>query len=351
MLGEVAVKPLFGYIGHVANILDVAKLAGVSPTTAKRAIREPHLLAAETLERVQRAIETLHYEPDQLASALRSGHNKTIGLIIGSIVEPFFATLTRTIGDAIRARGYTLIIADNEYRSELELEHLRHFHGNRVSGLILRSGYGKTNLEYLKRVWKRGTAIVEIDHFYPHSPFSHVMLENREAVYQGVNYLASLGHQCIAAFGTYDEMVLPDERTQAFPEAMRANGLGVAESYRHIIRPTQEDAYRTAHLLMDLAQPPTALFALTGNMAIGAYRALRERGLRIPEDVSLLAFDNYPWTELVDPGIDVIEQPVEAMGLAAVEILFEAINGKAPGTVRRRFPGRLIARGSCAPPA
>lgn len=343
----------------MANIHDVAKLAGVSATTAKRAIREPHLLAPETLERVRRAVETLHYEPDQIASALRRGHSRTVGLIIGSIVEPFFATLTRTIGDAVRARGYNLIVADSEYEAELELRHLKEFSGYRVAGLILRSGYGEPNLAYLERMQARGTAIVEIDYIYPGSPFSHVMLDNRAGVFEGVRHLHALGHRRIAALGAYHPRINPEERSLSFVEALRALGLEPRQEYMRAIRFTQREAYELSHHLLSLDEPPTALFALTGSVAIGAFRAIRERGLRVPEDVSLLAFDNYEWTALVEPGIDVIEQPVGAMGLAAVETLFRTIDdashspaghGSESLVMRQRFAGKLIRRGSCAPP-
>ncbi len=338
----------------MATIHDVAKHAGVSATTAKRAIRQPKLLAPQTLERVRRAIEELHYEPDQLASALRSGQNNTIGLVVGSIVEPFFAQLTRTIGRATREKGYTLIIADSEYDAELELQQLKRFYGNRVGGLIIRSGYGESNLEYLLRMQQRGTAIVEVDHFYPGSSFSHVMLDNEKGVIAGVEYLVNLGHKRIAALGTYDPIILSDERSQAFPKAMQAAGLSVPQAYQRVIRPTQEEAYQLTHYLMSLDKAPTAIFALTGNEAIGAFRALRELGLKIPQDISLLSFDNYPWTSLVEPPIDVIEQPTEDMGLATVEIVLAAIEKQAKNEpveiIRKRFPGRLIKRGSCAAP-
>lgn len=333
----------------MATIHDVARRAKVSPTTAKRAYREPELLAPATLERVLRAGEELDYEPDMVASALRSGHNKTVGLIIGSIVEPFFATLTRAIGKAVRTHGYTLIVADNEYGSELERQHLHHFHGNRVAGLILRSSFGASNVDYLERMQMHGTRIVEIDHHYPDSPFSRVMLDNEAAVDTGVRHLAELGHRRIAALGSYDERLRGlDERSRAFPAVMRRHGLAVDEAYRSANRPTEDEAHRTVRRLLDLPRPPSALFALTGSMAIGAYRALRECGLCIPDDISLLAYDDYPWTTLVEPGIDVLAQPVEEMGFAAVQLLFDAIAADRPEPRSQRFPARLIVRGSCA---
>lgn len=334
----------------MANINDVAKLAGVSPTTAKRAVRSPDMLAPATLERVQRAIDELQYEPDQVAAALRSRHNTTVGLIVGSIVEPFFATLTRTVGRAVRARGYTFILAESEYRTDLELQLLKNFYGNRIAGVILRSGYGEPNIDYLRHMQESGTQIVEIDHVYPGSPFAHVMLDGTDAVEKGVAHLASLGHRRIAALGDHHPEINPDERSHAFRAAMAAAGLPLPDAYRHAIPPVEEDAYALAKELMALPEPPTALFALTGTMARGTYRALRELGLRVPDDVSLLAFDNYSWTSMVEPGIDVLEQPVDAMAMAAVEVLFDAIERDAPVRDRRRFEAQLIRRGSCGAP-
>ncbi len=330
----------------MANILDVARLAGVSPTTAKRAIRDPDRLAPATLERVLKAIETLQYEPDQVASALRRGHSNTIGLIIGSIVEPFFADITRAIGPRLREHGYSVIVADNEYRSDLELAHLRALSGNRIAGLIIRSGYGQSNLDYLARLNRRGVAIVELDYFAPGSPYSHVMLDNPGAVTAGVDHLVAYGHERIAALGKYSDLNR-DERVQTFPQAMAAHGLRVRPEYALPAAPVESDAFELTRKLMALREPPTALFALTGTMATGAYRALRAAGLRVPEDVSLLGFDNYPWMELLTPAIDTLAQPVDKMGEESVRILFRLMReGEDAHVERVRLPAELIERGS-----
>jgi LacI family transcriptional regulator len=331
----------------VANISDVARLAGVSTTTAKRAIREPEKLAAATLERVRAAIATLHYEPDQLASALRSGRSATIGLVIGSIVEPFFAELTRAIVHDVRARGFSVTVADNEYRDDIELTHLKTFNGNRVAGLILRSAFGEGNLEYVQRMEARGVAVVEIDYVAPNSTLSHVMLDNAGAIEVGVDHLVAHGHRRIAALSHYHRHRNPDERVQSFPKALARRGLPLPEAYRRQVSPTEWDAYEVTRDLMALDEPPTAVFATTGSMATGAYRALLELGIRVPDDVSLLAFDDYPWMRLVTPGIDTLAQPVEAMGKAAVRILFDRMRLGAEAPVERlRLPATLITRGS-----
>jgi LacI family transcriptional regulator len=339
----------------VATITDVAQRAGVSPTTAKRAIRRPDLLAPATLERVQRAIRDLAYEPDKLASALRSGENKTVGLVIGSIVEPFFAELTRAVGRNLRALGYTLIVAENEYDSALEEVILREFYGNRVGGLILRPGYGGYPRDYLLQMQARGAAIVEIDYRYPESPFSHVLLDNAGAAMTAVAHLHALGHRRLAYVGMVSRPGQPEERHEGFLEAVRHFGLALPDAYHaanagFFTMPSEEGAYQITRQLFAQPEPPTAIFAFNGDCTSGAFRALRDLGLIIPAQVSLVGFDNYVWTRLVDPPLDVLEQPTERMAAAAVDILLAAVTGDRQAVVSRRFPARFIRRGSSAPP-
>lgn len=339
------------YTGEVANIHDVARLAGVSPTTAKRALREPERLHPETLQKVQRAIEALHYEPDQRAGGLRGGQSRSVGLVVGSIVEPFFAELARAVGRELRAAGYSLLIAENEYSSERELDELRQLYGQRVAALIVRPGYGEASREYLERLRERGVFIVEVDYHLPGASFNSIQLDNAGCVRQGVRYLHGLGHRRIASLGTYDPLIHPELRSKTFPDALRECGLSPHPEYQQVMLLNEDTAHALTHRLMRLPEPPTALFALTGSSAAGAYRALRELSLRTPHDVSLLSFDNYSWMGLVDPPIDSIEQPVQQMGETAARWVIAALEeGQAPVPPQLTLPGRLIVRGSCAAP-
>lgn len=339
----------------MANIIDVAKRAGVSPTTAKRAIREPHRLAPATLEKVRRAIAELEYEPDETAGALRRGRSLSIGLVVGDILEPFFSMLTRAIGEEVRAQGYALVVAESQYRHDLELASLKMFRSQRVSGLILRSAYGRDSYAYLERMRERGTSIVEIDYVHEGSPFSHVMLDNGGAVREGLDHLAALGHRRIAPVAMQDTPQHREERAAAFVEGMEELGLPLPSSYlprtfRRHAGLTADHAYELTVHLMHLPQPPTALFALTGTTAVGALRALNELGLAVPNDVSLLMFDNYRWTRITSPPLDVLEQPAEAMARAAANIVLDGIESADAPVTQQRFPARLVVRGSCGPP-
>jgi LacI family transcriptional regulator len=335
----------------MSTLHDVAKRAGVAPTTARRALTEPDKLAKKTLDRVLKAIHELNYEPDQSAGALRRGQSRTIGFVVGDFFEPFFAQLIRTISKALSEQDYALMIADSEYDSAIELKSLRMFNGQRVSALLIRSTSGVGNLEYLKRMHEQGTFILEIDKVIDQSPFGHILLDNESCVREGVQYLHALGHRRIATLSTFNNRTLQDERTNAFLNVMAELELKLPRNYLHSSLMTEEGAYQRTLELMHLLRPPTAIFALTGNEAAGAFRAITKLNLKIPEDVSLLTFDNNSWTTLVQPPLDVIEQPVEAMGFEAVKVVVQAIHNRDQETVvRQRFPGKLIQRGSCAAP-
>lgn len=331
----------------MVSIVDVARRAGVSMSTAKRAVQNPELLKPGTLEKVRAAIEELDYEPDFRAGALRGGHTKIVGLIVGSIVEPFFAELARLISRRLHAAGYSVAISENEYRSDLELDSLRQLRRQRVSAVVVRPGYGGSTLDYLEKMQADGTLIIEVDNSQADGRFSSVLLDNEQAVRLGLQHLIGLGHRRIAAIGTYDPIQQREERSRYFVEIMREHGLDVDPAFQQIILYTQEAAFDYTMSVMQLEKPPTAIFAFNDTEAVGALQAIQALGLKVGQDVSLLTFDNYPWTSLTSPGIDALEQPVSSMGNAVSDMVISGLEGRGPeAPVHLRFPAELIKRGS-----
>lgn len=333
----------------MSTIHDVARLAGVSYATAQRAISQPELLAPSTLKRVQAAIDKLYYEPHQIASSLRGGQSKTIGLMIGDILEPVFNKLTRMIGQEVRQKGYSLLLADNEYDSVLELEMLKMFYRNRVDGIILRSAYAPSNYDYLKRLQERGVAIVEIDYIQNNSPFSYVMLDNNKAAFDAVSYLYELGHRKIAYVGKASSKTIPEERHTGFLKAtkhfnLQQDYMGFVENY------SVEETYGATQKLLSLKKRPSAIFTVNDTCTIGAYKAIQDFGLSIPKSISLIGIDNNNWTTLVKPQLSVFEQPAQEMACAAVKLVFDQIASGKSSSQHVRIPAKFIERGSCKPP-
>jgi LacI family transcriptional regulator len=202
----------------------------------------------------------------------------------------------------------------------------------------------------------RGTAIVEIDYVHPQSPFHYVMLDNSEAIAAGVEYLRELGHRAIAGVGLQESMTHPDERTDGFVRAVRQAGLPLPDPWNPKVARSgksspEEHAYHVVKRLLQREPRPTAVFALMGESGVGALRAVQDLGLIVPDQISVLGFDDDRWTTIVTPRLDVLEQPIEEMGRAAVRIVMDELEGHVQGTVRERYPARLLRRGSCRSPA
>ncbi|MFD1734454.1 substrate-binding domain-containing protein [Deinococcus malanensis] len=182
----------------------------------------------------------------------------------------------------------------------------------------------------------------------PGSPYPHVNVDHVGATRQAVQYLHSLGHRDIAALGTYHPQIHPEARSHAFPAIMAELGLSVRPEYQRVTLLTEETAFRLTHELMALPTPPTAIIALNGTQGIGAFRAIRERGWQIPDDISLITFDDYSWTSLVTPPVTVVAQPVQDMAVAAARNMIALLEGQT--VTSQVFPAELIARQSCAAP-
>ena len=266
-------------------------------------------------------------------------------------MEPFFGDLARSIARHLRNSKPNLIVTENEYDSTIELEELRQLYSQRIGALIIRRGYGEASAEYLSRLQDRGVYILEVDYRGVNSPYDSVMLDNEGSVRMGVNYLADLGHTRIAALSKYDRSRHPETRSFYFPQSDEGKETPLPDEYQRMAALVKKQPHQLTHELMRLPVPPTALFCVTGTQTAGAYRALRELGLQVGTDISLLGFYNHSWTTLVTPGIHVIEQPTAEMGNEAARIVLDVIqNGPPSEPISLRFPGRLIKRGSCVPP-
>lgn len=245
-------------------------------------------------------------------SALRGDHTQAIGVMIGDILEPFFAELTDTGGREVRAHGYTLLLADNECDAQVELRNQRYFYGSRVSGIALRSSYVATESYYedIRRLRERGTAIVEIDDVQEDNPFSRVCLDNEEMLFKGMRYLYELGHRRIACLGMTSKPGRPEERHTGFltagPRLVLTLQKAYVESMRTYGGEGEGEAFRQAKRLLVLPNPPSASFALNRTCTVVALQAMYEAGLSIPRNTSLSPFDNHSSSGLIDPILDVI---------------------------------------------
>ncbi|MFH6782820.1 MULTISPECIES: LacI family DNA-binding transcriptional regulator [Methylobacterium] len=320
------------------GIRDVARAAGVSTATVSRALGKGPVSDA-LREQVEAAVRATGYRPNLSARRLRSQSAQTIGLIVADIRNPFFTAVSRAVEDAAYQAGMRLILCNTGEDAEREALYLRLMQEERVTGVVFAPT--RRTAERL-RPEDFAFPLVLIDRTGPPGGHDGVVLDNVAAGAALVDHLVERGYRRIAGlFGSTSSTA--EERREGYVTAMHRHGL--APQIRTV--PPEADPAQ-AEVARWLAEPdrPEALILSNGLILMGAVRAARAAGIPWPDGIALAGFDNEAWTDLVEPGLTVIEQPVAEIGAQAIGLLFDRL--KNPGQPVRKvvLSGRLVARGS-----
>ena len=333
--------------------VDVAKRAGVSRATVSYVLngltdgRVP--ISEETRQRVLDAIEELGYEPDARAQALRSGNTNTIALIIPDLRNPHFCELATGIEEAARASGYHLLLSSTTLNDEYAVEIFKDLSRRRFDGLILASSFILESEEAqatLEQVRKRGLPIVELSENYG---VDSVGVDYRQVTREVMSYLLSLGHRRIGMIYGVGGHELAEDRRQPYRSSLEAEGIPVEEDLIVECGPTIEDGYQAALKLLKLAPRPTAVIAVNDLLSMGAVRAAADSGLRVPNDLSLVGYDDIPMANYLVPRLTTVTKDAHASGKKAFEILLRRMqNSDLPRQIIHTS-ARLIIRESTGP--
>ncbi|SES23440.1 transcriptional regulator, LacI family [Pedococcus cremeus] len=352
----------------VATLPDVAERAGVSTATAARALGGYGSVRETTRQRVLDAAEALGYRANVLARSMVTGSSHTIGVVISDIENPFFRKSLRGITDTARSRGFEVLLANTDEELEKERSAVSLLEERRVDGLVICPA-DAGDRKHLREVIAAGTPVVLLDRRVAGLAADTVGIDNRKAARLATERLLALGHKRIAIVtgGTpeiRERLVRPDmkgverlsattvgSRAAGYRDAMTAAGLTLRPEYLSANGFRREDAVDEVCRLMDLAEPPTAILAFDSIQSLGALQCFRERGIRCPEEVSLLGFDDAEWADVVEPPLTVVTQPMYEIGVAACERLLDRISGEQRSPVHDRLPTVFIERSSLAPPA
>lgn len=320
------------------GIKDVARVAGVSPATVSRVLGNGPV-SGDLRVRVEEALRSTGYRPNLSARRLRSRESRTIGLIVADIRNPFFTALSRAVEDAAYGAGMRVILCNTDENPEREAMYLRFMQEERITGVIYVPT--RATAETLHRL-RFEFPVVLVDRSGPPDRYDAVVIDNRAAAAELVGHLAARGRRRIAGFFGNTSLTAV-ERREGYLAAIAAHGL-TAEA--HVIPPTAEAAATALAARLREDSPPDAWIASNSLILLGLLTALRDAGLRVPEDVAVAGFDNEAWTGLVGPGLTVIEQPVAEIGRTAMDLLFERL--KRPEMPPRRvvLSGRMVMRGS-----
>ncbi len=323
---------------------DVARLAGVGMKTVSRVINSEPNVSATTLARVEDAIARLNYEPDVHAGSLRrtGGLTRTIGLLVGSVANPFSGSIHRAVEDVATERGFAVFASSLDEDPSRERVAVSAFLQRRVDGLILtRIGPSQG---YLLPEQQHGTPLVFVDRPAVGIDADTVVSDNVGGSALATRRLLDLGHRRIAFLGDRPDIWTMGQRRQGFLEEL--GRAGVSTNDAPVIDHLEDEVqtYRAATALLSGPHPPSAIFSSQNLITIGVIRALRDLGLQ--RRVALIGFDDVPMADLLEPGISVVAQDPEAIGAAAARHLFARLDGDEEPSHTTVIPTRFIERGS-----
>jgi LacI family transcriptional regulator, galactose operon repressor len=330
----------------VVTMADVARLAGVSVTTVSHVINGTRPASERTTRAVRAAIERTGYSQNVLARALARQRTQSLGLAISGLSNPYFTDVIASVEAAATRAGHTLLLAETRDDPEQELRVVRALVERRVDGLLLAPSPGAAELA-LPYLATQDAPVVLIDRFVSGAGLDQVGSENEQPTRELVTHLIANGHRRIGMVVGIAGLSTTAERVRGYRAALRAAGIApdaalIADGGSHADR--ARDA--TARLLA-LPDPPTALVSGNNHMTIGVLRALKSRGLRVPEDLALVAFDDFEWADLFAPRLTVIAQPTARLGERGVELLLSRLDDPKQPPRTERLAARFVHRDSC----
>ena len=342
---------------RAVTIQDVAARSGVSISTVSRVVTGAVAVEPETAERVREAIAALGYRPNLLARSFRRRVTHTIGLLVPDNSNPFFAELARTIEDAGFADGYSVVLCNSDLSAVKQETYVDVLLANRVDGLILvSSGLIPTvgRHDAVARILDAGAPCVVVDRDLGETPFDQVLVDNDQGGYLAGEHLIALGHRRIACLVGPSDLTPSAGRIAGFQRALADAGLAVAAEglVRGNGRPDGGSAAALQLLERGVvgAGDVTAIFAFNDQMATGAIGALQRAGCRVPQDVSVIGFDDIPQSAAIFPALTTIAQPIAEMGSIGVRLLLDRIARRDAPHQRVRLSTRLVVRESTGPP-
>ena len=314
------------------TIENIASLAGVSRSTVSRVLNNHPGVRPDVRERVLHVIQQYNYVPQAAARSLASARTNTIGLLIPrsaafTLADPYIALMIRAISEASVQQGYFLLLA--MLTADMEPGFYDHIlRGRHFDGVIMFSS--DIDDPILPLLIKDGSPLVLIGrHPYFHNVTS-VDVENREGSREAVAYLIALGHRRIGLINGQLEMEAAQARRDGYKQALLEAGIPIEAELMVEGRYSEAIAHRAALQLLDLEQPPTAIFAASDAMAAAALHAIQQRGRRVPDDIALAGFDDLPLAANATPQITSVHQPVPDMGAHAVRLVIEQMRGEGP---------------------
>jgi len=344
------------------TVADVALAANVSKATAARVLGGYGTVSGKVHEDVMAAAKALDYRPNELARSMTTGKSGIIGVVVGDIENPFFSLAVRGISDAARAAGFNVILANSSEQIEAEKAAVRLLIGKRVDGLIVTPSESR-DVSHLRDIQHSGRPLALLDRALADLDVDTVTVDDRDVAMRATRILADAGHRKIAyvtavdaeghAYRNLEQIYTSSvrERIEGFLIACRETGIEQPERYVKLGAMSPEETRKLATALLSGPDRPTAILASDSLIALEIFKVIRELGLRVPDDISLITFHDADWTSVTSPPITVVDQPVYALGKSVAELLIRRLKGDIRQPERIVLATSIIERGSVAPPA
>lgn len=321
---------------------DVAKLAGVSLKTVSRVVNKEPTVRTATLERVNEAIVALGFQRNDLARSLRPGQtSSTIGLVIGDVGNPFFSGIARAVEDVAREHDHLMVAGSSGEDPRHERELLATLYARRVDGILVVPAAGDHS--FLAPEIARGLHVVFVDRPPVNVEADAVLLDNIGGARRGVAHLLAQGHRRIGLLADDPDIYTARQRIKGYHDALAAAGITADPRLLRLGCTDVIAARAEASSLLDLDDPPTAIFAINNRMSLGTLRALHERPDRV---IALVGFDDLEYADMLRTPVTVVAHDPQAMGRRAAEVMFERLHGNQQPARELVLPTTLLIRGS-----
>jgi LacI family transcriptional regulator len=333
-----------------ASIIDVAKLAGLSPATVSRVLNKAGYFSEETAQKVEQAAQELGYRPNFMARGLRGKPSRLVGLIIPDISNVFYTAVASSALAILRKYEYEMILCVNDEDPVKDLAYLRILEEKCVDGILYTHPAEGSNSDFLHEMVKGGIPVVEVNRQREVDLLDAVLPDNYRGVQQVISYLLGLGHTRIAMISGSIDTTTGYERLNGYKNAMGQANQTVDQDLLKIGSFTRAYGEQSVVELLALPDPPTAIFAASNRIALGVLYMLNQRNLRVPDDISVAAFDDTEWMAAWNPPITAVDIAINQMTQLAVDLLHRRITQEliSAKPITYHLSTSLITRASCA---
>lgn len=333
-------------VDRPSTIADVAQYAGVSKATVSRVINGNYPVSDILQQRVEEAIAKLGYEPDRAARRLRANLSELIGIIIPDIQNPFFTSVVRGIEDVAYEQHMNVLLCNTDDDPRKQEGYIRIMMAERVAGLILAPSFG-FRADLIQQLVRSGLSVILVDRSVPNLDVDAVLVDNYRGAYLATTHLISLGYQRIGCIVGDLDLSPGRERHQGYLQALEDHGRPIDHDLIGIGHFKIESGFDLAWRMLQQSTPPDALFTASNLITLGAFKAIRESGRKIPHDIAIVGFDDMPWaSELYSP-LTAVSQPTYEVGREAVRLLLRRLNSPAGSGQTVTLQPTLTIRESC----